>query len=139
MVDKSKMLIMKEGLPKSYIKMLVEVEDRLKLVLKDKEALKKMKKTVAASVNRMKLSVGKHNEKYKLQIADYREHPENYISEEEDEESDSSDDSDEDDSDEDEDERAPSTNRAITAKKAAKVYLWLTFSCLCSRYDSYSS
>eukprot|EP01038_Epipyxis_sp_PR26KG_P009697 gene9697-13053_t len=77
MIDKSKMVIIQQGLPNFYIKMLAEVEDHVQLALKDKEGVKKMKPVVARALNQMKLKVRKHNEKYKVEIADFREHPEN--------------------------------------------------------------
>jgi translation initiation factor 3 subunit C len=78
MIDKSKMLIIQHGLPKFYIKMLTEMEDHVSNATKDKEAIKKMKPVVSRALNQMKLQVRKHNEGYKTEIADCREHPEKY-------------------------------------------------------------
>lgn len=87
------MLIAKYGLPKFYVKMLAEVEDYLNLTLKDKESFKKMKQTVKQAVDRMKLTVRKHNKLFEKEIADFRAHPDNYADSDED----GSDDDDEDD------------------------------------------
>jgi translation initiation factor 3 subunit C len=103
MVEKSKMLIIKEGLPKFYIKMLADLEDHLAVTLKDKELQKKMKPVVIKALNRMKLSVRKHNKNYEELISDFRSNPEKYAEaqSESDSDSDSSDDSSDDDSDSD--------------------------------------
>ena len=61
-VDKSKMLILKNGLPKFYVKGLADTEDFLSAALKDKEAIKKMSKKNSAALNRMKLGLRKHNQ-----------------------------------------------------------------------------
>lgn len=95
MIDRSKILIMKMGLPNFYVKMLADIEDLLTVTLKDKEGLKKMKQASAHAINRMKLTVRKHNKKYETEIANYREHPENYVDSEE--EAPASDDEDDDD------------------------------------------
>lgn len=131
-IEKSKMLIMKEGLPKFYIKMLMDLEDFVTAMVKDKEAQKKMKPLMLRSFNRMKLVVKKHNKNYENEIKDCREHPENYVEEvvedsssEEESDSDSSEessDSDESDSDEDSDEDSDSdTDVPAKKKKPSKV------------------
>ncbi len=78
MIEKSKMLIIKDGIPNFYIKMLAEVEDHVQLALKDKEGIKKMKAVVSRALNQMKLQVRKHNDNYKTQIADFRANPAKY-------------------------------------------------------------
>lgn len=119
MIEKSKMLILKDGLPNFYIRMLAEVEDHVQLALKDKEAIKKMKAVVSRALNQMKLQVRKHNDTYKTEIADFRANPEKYA--EADEESsaeESSDDSSDDDSDEDD---SSSEEEVVKAKPKAKA------------------
>ena len=103
MVEKSKMIIIQSGLPKFYVKMLVEVEDHVQLALKDKEAIKKMKPVVSRALNQMKLQVRKHNETYKAEVADCRANPDKYQEEEEAESSSSSESSSDSDSDSDSD------------------------------------
>lgn len=78
LVEKNKMLILKVGLPKMYIKMLGELEQFLGKTLQDKEGQKKMSKKVKLALNRMKLSVKKHNVKYKEQIENWRNNPSAY-------------------------------------------------------------
>lgn len=109
LIEKSKMLIMRDGLPKFYIKMLAEVEDHVQIAVKDKETVKKMKPVVSRALNQMKLKVKKHNENYRTEILDYRENPSKY--EEEEEEADSEeDDDDDDDSDSDDSDSAESSD-----------------------------
>lgn len=104
MIDKSKMLIAKNGIPKFYIKMLAEVEDFLNMTLENREAIKSMKPVAKRALDRMKLTVKKHNKGYDAEIADFRANPTKYESEEEEDSDDDSDDDDSDDSDEDSDE-----------------------------------
>ena len=105
-IEKSKMLIMRDGLPKFYIKMLAEVEDTINEVMNDKAAFKNIKAAAQHSLKRMKLTVKKHNSNYETQVADFRARPDEYKSDkgESDDDDDSDDsDSDEDDSDDDDD------------------------------------
>ena len=74
-----------------------------------------MKPVVARALNQMKLKVRKHNEKYKVEIADFREHPEKF--EEKDDNVDDDDNEDDDDEDSDEDE---SSEDDLNAKKTTK-------------------
>ena len=78
MIEKSRMLILKNGFPGFYIRMLAELEDYLGETLLDKEGMKKMKPTVKKALDRMKLTVKKHNKGYEKEIADFRAHPEKY-------------------------------------------------------------
>ncbi|CAN0117315.1 unnamed protein product, partial [Ectocarpus sp. 4 AP-2014] len=103
-VDKSKVMIAKEGVPSFYIKLLANLEDLLAATLKDKPAVKKMSATNTRSLNRMKLQLRKHNKGYEKEIADFRANPDAYAEESSSEESSSSDsDSDSDSSSEDDD------------------------------------
>jgi translation initiation factor 3 subunit C len=77
-IDKSKMLVLKHGLPAFYVRMMAEVADFVSLSLKDKDALQKMKPVVLRALNRMKLAVKKHNASYEKEIARFREHPEEF-------------------------------------------------------------
>lgn len=78
MIEKSKMLILKNGFPTFYIRMLGELEDFLAETQQDKEGIKKMKPALKKSFERMKLNLKKHNKTYEKEIADFREHPEKY-------------------------------------------------------------
>jgi hypothetical protein len=99
-IDKSKMLIIKNGLPKFYVKILVDLEDFLTETLKDKDGIKKMKKETAKSFNAMKLTLRKHNKDYQDEMTACRTNPTDYVeassseSESSDEDSDSDSDSD---------------------------------------------
>ena len=105
MIEKSKMLIAKNGIPKFYIKMLADVEDHVNNSLKDKETYGKMKPLMKKALDRMKLTVKKHNKLYEEQINDFRQHPEKYeeaeVEEEEDDDDDDDSSSDDDDDDDD--------------------------------------
>ena len=90
-VEKSKMLTMVHGLPVFYIKMLVDLEEKVLATKKDKEAEKKMKPAIAKAFQQIKLQLKKHNAlpEYKDKVEDCRAHPEKYtiaVVEEEDEE-----------------------------------------------------
>ena len=121
MVDKSKMLVMKNGLPKFYVKMLADVEDHLWATLKDKDLMNSVKPAIGRAINRMKLTIKKHNKNYEEQIADYRAHPEKYEDDEEEEDDDDDDDSDDDDSDSDSDDDKPKT-KSSKAKQVLPPY-----------------
>lgn len=106
-VDKSKMLIIKNGLPSFYIRMLYDIEVLVSETLKDKPKVKGFKAMVAKSFNTMKLTVRKHNKNYEDQLNDLKANPSKYpcadesSSDESSDSSDESDDSDSDDSDSD--------------------------------------
>ena len=108
LIEKSKMLIIQNGMPKFYIKMLGDLEDFLVSTLKDKEGIKKMKAQIAKSFNTMKLTLRKHNKTYEDEIAAYRANPADYVEVEDtkassSEEDESSEEESEGDSDEDSD------------------------------------
>lgn len=114
-IEKSKMLIVKNGLPKFYVKMLSDLEDFLVETLKDKDAIKKMKKEVSKAFNTMKLSLRKHNKDYENEIAACRANPADYVEAS----SESEDSSDEDSDSEDEDSDSDSSEEPVK-KPAAK-------------------
>lgn len=86
------MLTLVHGLPAFYIKMLVDLEEKVLATKKDKEAEKKMKPAIAKAFKQIKLQLKKHNElpEYKEKVEDCRAHPEKYtmavVEEEEEEE-----------------------------------------------------
>ena len=107
-VEKQQNLIQKEGgVPKFYIRLLVDLEDLLMATLKDKEGQKKMSRANGRSLNRMKLSLRKHNANYEAKIKEYRENPQESDDEESSEQESSSD-----------DERAEATGRVSTTRRA---------------------
>merc|ERR1719261_363922 len=119
MVDKAKMHIMKEGLPRFYVRTLAELEDFLFEALKDKEAQKKMSASNGRSLNRMKLTLRKHNKTYEAQIAAYKADPD--APDAEDDAASSDDSSTDDDSDDDSDaSESEKEKKAEKPKKEAK-------------------
>jgi hypothetical protein len=120
MVEKSKMLVMKNGLPKFYVKMLADVEDHLWATLKDKEVMNSVKPAIGRAINRMKLTIKKHNKNYEEQIADYRANPDKYEDADE-SESESDDDSSDSDDSSDESDDEPKAKSKPKAK-APKVH-----------------
>jgi translation initiation factor 3 subunit C len=108
LVVKSKQVIAKSGLPKMYIRTLGEVEANVLTSVKDKQGVKALKKAAAQSLNRMKLTVRKHNKAYEMQINQWRANPVDFEEPKEDSESsgsssDSSDSNSDSDSDSDSD------------------------------------
>ena len=71
----------KNGVPKFYIKMLGDLNEFVNISLKDKEAIKKMKKPTAHALNQMKLAIRKQCDKFKIEVDNYKEHPELYVEE----------------------------------------------------------
>jgi translation initiation factor 3 subunit C len=123
MIEKAKVIIAKNGIPKFYIKMLADVEDNLWTTLKDKDFMNNAKPVVARAINRMKLTIKKHNKNYEEQIADYRANPDKYEEEEEEEEEGSDEDSsdeDSDSSDSDSDSDSSDSSDDVKAKPKAK-------------------
>ena len=126
-METNKKRIQEKGVPPFYVKLLCSMEDTL-LAL-NKEALRKMKAAVGKAAANLKTIIKKHNVAYAADIADCRENPSKYESDDEapsDGESGSSDsDSDSDDSDSDpdsdEDEKPTTKAKAAPAKSAAKV------------------
>lgn len=127
LIEKAKMLILKDGIPKFYIKMLGDLEDFLVAALKDKDGIKKMKSSVAKSFNNMKLTLRKHNKTYEADIAAYRANPQDYEEADSSEDESSEDESEEESSDEeseqesdDDSEEESSDEEDIQKKPAAK-------------------
>jgi translation initiation factor 3 subunit C len=104
-VEKSKMLILKNGLPTFYIRILYDIETLVTETLKDKAKVKGFKALVAKSFNTMKLTIRKHNKNYEEQLEDLKANPSKYPAADEesssDEESDSESDASSDESDSD--------------------------------------
>jgi len=64
------------GVPRVYVRILVELEDGLKKTLADKDAKKKMSPTNAKALNTMRQRLKKHNVSFQEQIDKFRENPE---------------------------------------------------------------
>lgn len=122
MVEKSKMLITKNGIPKFYIKMLTEVEDHLWITLKDKDLMKSVKPVIGRAINRMKLTIKKHNKAYEEQILDCRANPEKYEEDVVAKPEDSSEDEDSESEDEDSDSEDEKPKSKPKAKKVIKLF-----------------
>mmetsp|Transcript_33430 Transcript_33430/g.84725 ORF Transcript_33430/g.84725 Transcript_33430/m.84725 type:complete len:947 (-) Transcript_33430:272-3112(-) len=75
------------GVPRSYVRMLVELEDFLTETLANKDVKKKMSKTNAQALNTMRQRVKKHTPTYAELMAKHRENPESTEEEPEDESS----------------------------------------------------
>jgi hypothetical protein len=60
------------GTPRVYIKMLVELEDRLYATLANKELTKKMSPTNAKALNTMRQRLRKHNPQFAEEIEKFR-------------------------------------------------------------------
>ncbi|XP_006009999.1 eukaryotic translation initiation factor 3 subunit C [Latimeria chalumnae] len=97
---KSKSIVDKEGVPKFYIRILVDLEDYLNELWEDKEGKKKMNKNNAKALSTLRQKIRKYNRDYEREITTYRENPEESAAEEEekdDEDSEGSSSGDEDD------------------------------------------
>ena len=71
----------KNGIPKFYIKMLGDLSDFVVASIKDKEAVKKMKKPTAHALNQMKLAIRKQCDKYRAEVDEYKANPEAFVDE----------------------------------------------------------
>jgi hypothetical protein len=72
-LDKSFAVVMKEGLPRFYIKTLVVLEDAVNAV--SRADSKKMSQVNAKALTRVKMTLKKNNEKYAAPIEAYRKAP----------------------------------------------------------------
>lgn len=81
-----------EGVPRPLVKILVDLEDYVTEKLKDKAAFKKLSARQGRALNRMKLTLKKHNKAYEVVIQAYRQNPMVTDDEEDEDSSKSSDD-----------------------------------------------
>ena len=81
------------GIPRFYIRLLCDLEDFVKTCLADKASFKKLSASNGRALNRMKLTLRKHNAQYAAVMEEYRKNPTVSSSESEAEESASSSDS----------------------------------------------
>eukprot|EP00891_Asterochloris_glomerata_P007222 jgi/Astpho2/7222/fgenesh1_pm.00113_%23_10_t len=75
-LEKTQKVTMSLGVPRKYVRILVELEDSLATTLADKEAKKKMSPTNARALNAMRQRLKKHNINYQEQIKAFRDNPE---------------------------------------------------------------
>ena len=68
--------VLQAGVPRPLVKLLVDVEDTyIPERLSDKAAFKKLSARQGRSLNRMKLTLKKHNKAYKIVMDHYRANP----------------------------------------------------------------
>lgn len=98
--DKAKKVIEKEGIPRFYIRCLVELEDFVNTCWEDREGRKAMSKNNAKGLTTLRQKLKKYCRDFESQLAAYRENPDDEDadqgSEEEQEEEDSDEDQDSD-------------------------------------------
>jgi translation initiation factor 3 subunit C len=99
---------LREGVPKPLVRILVDLEDYNEERLKDKSQFKTLSARQGRALNRMKLTLKKHNKAYKIVIDAYRKNP--IVSDGEDE-------AEKDDSDSDSDNDSSSSSSDDDAKK----------------------
>jgi len=63
------------NVPGLYIRVIAELEDHINTAVKDKDSYNKMAKKMQQALDRMKLSVRKHNKQFEAEIADFRKNP----------------------------------------------------------------
>jgi len=75
-MTKSKKLIDAHGgVPRFFVRILVDLEDFVKTSLADKAGFKKLSPTNGRALNRMKLTLRKHNKQYDAIMEEYRKNP----------------------------------------------------------------
>jgi translation initiation factor 3 subunit C len=111
---------LREGVPKPLVRILVDLEDYNEERLKDKEQFKKLSARQGRALNRMKLTLKKHNKAYKIVIDAYRKNPIVSDGESEAEKSDSDSDSDNDSSSSSSDDDDDKKKKVATKKKKAE-------------------
>ena len=99
--------ILAEGVPRKLVRILCDLEDYVPERLADKAAFKKLSARQGRSLNRMKLTLKKHNKPYAVVMEHYRKNPDTGDDDDDDDDSDddssSSSSSSSDDSDDDSD------------------------------------
>ena len=103
--------VLKQGVPRPLVRILCDLEDYVPLRLADKAAFKKLSARQGRALNRMKLTLKKHNKAYQVVMKHYRANPvvssdEESSSSSDDDDSDKEDDKDSDDDSDDEDSEA---------------------------------
>jgi len=106
--------VLAQGVPRPLVRILCDLEDYIPERLADKEAFKKLSARQGRALNRMKLTLKKHNKAYQVVIKHYRANPvvsDSDDSSDDDDDAQKEEDSDDDDSDE-EDEDAKKKKKA---------------------------
>ncbi|KAI8818670.1 eukaryotic translation initiation factor 3 subunit 8 N-terminus-domain-containing protein [Fimicolochytrium jonesii] len=73
--SKASTIISREGVPRFYVRTLVELEEYLKQVTANKDAVKKMNASSSRALNAMKQKLKKHNKEYEADIAKFQANP----------------------------------------------------------------
>ena len=111
--------VLAAGVPRQLVRTLVELEDFVKESLEDKVAFKKLTPNQGRALNRMKLTLKKHNKPFQVVMDHYRKNP---IIEEDDGDEDEDGDDDDDDSSSSsssssDSDAAPAKPKAVAKKK----------------------
>ena len=110
--------VLAAGVPRQLVRILVDLEDFVKECLEDKVAFKKLTPNQGRALNRMKLTLKKHNKPFQVVMDHYRKNP---IIDEDDGDEDEDDDDDGDDdsssSSDDDSDAAPAKPAVATKKK----------------------
>ena len=109
--------VLAEGVPRSLVRILVELEDYVPERLADKESFKQLSARQGRALNRMKLTLNKHNKPFQLVMNEYRKNP---VTEDDEDESEDEDDDDDSGSDSDSDSSSSSSEDDDDAKKKKK-------------------
>ena len=108
---------LKEGVPKPLVRILVDLEDYNEERLKDKSQFKTLSARQGRALNRMKLTLKKHNKAYKIVIDAYRQNPIVSDGEDEAEKDESDSDSDDGSSSSSSDDDDDAKKKKVTTKK----------------------
>lgn len=81
--------ILAEGVPRKLVRILCDLEDYIPERLADKAAFKKLSARQGRSLNRMKLTLKKHNKPYSVVMEHYRKNPDTGDDDDSDDDSDS--------------------------------------------------
>jgi len=135
-VAKSKTIIQRHGgVPRFFIRLLCDLEDFVKSSLADKVGFKKLSPAQGRALNRMKLTLRKHNKSYEAAMTEYRMNPVVSESASESESSSSSSES-ESDSDNDSDNDSSSSSSSDSSAPAVKKKVAASSSSSSSSSDS---
>jgi translation initiation factor 3 subunit C len=107
--------VLAAGVPRQLVRILVDLEDFVKECLEDKVAFKKLTPNQGRALNRMKLTLHKHNKPYQIVIDHYRKNP---VTEQDADDDDGKDDSD--DSGDDSSSSSSSSSRSDATPTKAK-------------------
>ncbi|KAI8920231.1 eukaryotic translation initiation factor 3 subunit 8 N-terminus-domain-containing protein [Powellomyces hirtus] len=73
--SKAAAIIQREGVPRFYIRTIIELEDFMKEALTNKDAIKKMNASSSRALNAMKQKLRKHNKQYEADIEKFQANP----------------------------------------------------------------